>query len=88
MTRILTQGSDTDSGTDSGTDSDPDSYTDSDTDSDTGSGTGGRVCREMLAVPVVKGVKSPSERFAGADDTFTIEALMQNGWALQVRENG
>lgn len=28
-------------------------------------------------------MKSPSERFAGADETFTIEALMQNGWALQ-----
>jgi hypothetical protein len=31
----------------------------------------------------VKGKKSPSERFAGAEDTLTIEALMQNGWALQ-----
>lgn len=37
----------------------------------------------MLAIPVVKGVKSPSERFAGAEQTYTIEALMQNGWALQ-----
>jgi prolyl-tRNA synthetase len=37
----------------------------------------------MLAIPVTKGKKSPSERFAGADETFTIEALMQNGWALQ-----
>ena len=37
----------------------------------------------MLAVPVIKGKKSPSERFAGAEDTYTIEALMQNGWALQ-----
>ena len=36
-----------------------------------------------MAVPVVKGKKSPSERFAGADETYTIEALMQNGWALQ-----
>lgn len=34
-------------------------------------------------MPVISGVKSPSERFAGAEDTFTIEALMQNGWALQ-----
>ena len=34
-------------------------------------------------MPTVKGRKSPSERFAGADDTYTIEALMQNGWALQ-----
>ena len=41
------------------------------------------VCRELLAVPVVKGIKSATERFAGADETFTIEALMQNGWALQ-----
>jgi prolyl-tRNA synthetase len=41
-------------------------------------------CAEsMLGIPCVKGVKSPSERFAGADDTYTIEALMQNGWALQ-----
>jgi len=38
---------------------------------------------DLLAMPVVRGVKSPSERFAGAADTFTIEALMQNGWALQ-----
>lgn len=41
------------------------------------------LCEELLAIPVVKGVKSPSERFAGAEDTFTIEAMMQNGWALQ-----
>ena len=40
-------------------------------------------CRDYLAIPVVKGIKSPTERFAGADETFTIEALMQNGWALQ-----
>lgn len=37
----------------------------------------------FMAVPVIKGVKSPSERFAGADDTYTIEALMQDGKALQ-----
>jgi hypothetical protein len=37
----------------------------------------------MLAIPTIKGIKSPSERFAGADETYTIEALMQNGWALQ-----
>ncbi|MBS9773881.1 MAG: proline--tRNA ligase [Tenacibaculum sp.] len=36
-----------------------------------------------MAMPVVKGVKSESERFAGADDTYTIEALMQDGKALQ-----
>jgi len=41
------------------------------------------LCEDLLAMPVVKGVKSPSERFAGAEETFTIEALMQNGWALQ-----
>jgi prolyl-tRNA synthetase len=41
------------------------------------------LCEELLAIPVVRGVKSPSERFAGAEETFTIEALMQNGWALQ-----
>jgi prolyl-tRNA synthetase len=42
-----------------------------------------KLCEELLAIPVVRGVKSPSERFAGAEETFTIEALMQNGWALQ-----
>lgn len=41
------------------------------------------LCEELLAMPVVRGVKSPSERFAGAEETYTIEALMQNGWALQ-----
>jgi prolyl-tRNA synthetase len=43
----------------------------------------GKLCEGLLAIPVVRGVKSPSERFAGAEETFTIEALMQNGWALQ-----
>lgn len=38
---------------------------------------------EFMAVPVIKGVKSPSERFAGAEDTYCIEALMQDGKALQ-----
>jgi prolyl-tRNA synthetase len=38
---------------------------------------------QFMAMPVVKGVKSPSERFAGALDTYTIEALMQDGKALQ-----
>ncbi len=37
----------------------------------------------FMAMPVIKGVKSESERFAGADDTYTIEALMQDGKALQ-----
>jgi len=41
------------------------------------------LCEDLLAFPVVRGVKSPSERFAGAEETYTIEALMQNGWALQ-----
>jgi prolyl-tRNA synthetase len=41
------------------------------------------VVETMLAIPAVKGRKSPSERFAGADETYTIEAMMQNGWALQ-----
>jgi len=36
-----------------------------------------------LAVPVIKGVKSPNERFAGALETYAIEALMQDGKALQ-----
>ena len=36
-----------------------------------------------MAVPVVKGVKTPNERFAGALDTYCIEALMQDGKALQ-----
>lgn len=36
-----------------------------------------------MAVPVIKGVKTANERFAGAIDTFTIEAMMQDGKALQ-----
>ena len=36
-----------------------------------------------MAVPVIKGVKTPNERFAGALDTYCIEALMQDGKALQ-----
>jgi len=39
--------------------------------------------QDWMAMPVIKGYKSDSERFAGADDTFTIEALMQDGKALQ-----
>jgi prolyl-tRNA synthetase len=42
-----------------------------------------RFAEEWMAVPVIKGVKTPNERFAGADETFTIEALMQDGKALQ-----
>ena len=37
----------------------------------------------FMAMPVIKGAKSESERFAGADETYTIEALMQDGKALQ-----
>lgn len=36
-----------------------------------------------MAMPVIKGVKTESERFAGADDTYCIEAMMQDGKALQ-----
>lgn len=38
---------------------------------------------EWMAMPVIKGVKSENERFAGAVDTYCIEALMQDGKALQ-----
>ncbi|MBR3594191.1 MAG: proline--tRNA ligase [Clostridia bacterium] len=42
-----------------------------------------RFAEEYLAIPVVKGVKTEKERFAGAADTYTIEALMHDGKALQ-----
>ncbi len=38
---------------------------------------------EFMAVPVIKGIKTANERFAGAEDTYCIEALMQDGKALQ-----
>ena len=38
---------------------------------------------QWMAVPVIQGVKSETERFAGALDTYTIEAMMQDGKALQ-----
>src|SRR5688572_11567566 len=38
---------------------------------------------EWIAIPVIRGVKSPNERFAGAIETYCIEALMQDGKALQ-----
>jgi prolyl-tRNA synthetase len=38
---------------------------------------------EYMALPVVRGVKTANERFAGAEDTYCIEALMQDGKALQ-----
>ncbi len=42
-----------------------------------------RFAEEYMALPVVKGIKTESERFAGAVDTYSIEALMQDGKALQ-----
>lgn len=42
-----------------------------------------RFAEEWMAMPVIKGVKTPNERFAGAEDTYCIEALMQDGKALQ-----
>jgi len=42
-----------------------------------------KFAREIMALPVVVGHKSPGERFAGALDTLTIEAMMQDGKALQ-----
>ncbi len=40
-------------------------------------------CEEILAMPVVKGKKTEKEKFAGAESTYTIEALMHDGKALQ-----
>lgn len=42
-----------------------------------------KFAREFMALPVIVGHKSPNERFAGALDTLTIEAMMQDGKALQ-----
>ena len=42
-----------------------------------------KFAEKYMAVPVVQGVKSETERFAGALDTYTIEAMMQDGQALQ-----
>ena len=42
-----------------------------------------KFAEKFMAMPVVKGFKSESERFAGAEETYTIEALMQDGKALQ-----
>jgi len=39
--------------------------------------------QEFLAIPVIKGEKTPSERFAGAVDTYSIEAMMKDGKAVQ-----
>lgn len=40
-------------------------------------------CEEFLAIPVIKGRKTDKEKFAGAESTYTIEALMHDGKALQ-----
>lgn len=40
-------------------------------------------CEKYLCMPVIKGVKTEKERFAGAEETYTIEALMHDGKALQ-----
>jgi prolyl-tRNA synthetase len=42
-----------------------------------------RFAEDFMAIPIIKGAKSENERFAGALETFTIEALMQDGKALQ-----
>ena len=42
-----------------------------------------RFAEEWMAMPVVRGTKTANERFAGADDTLCIEAMMQDGKALQ-----
>lgn len=42
-----------------------------------------RFAEDFLAMPVLRGIKSPNERFAGAEETFCIEGLMQDGKALQ-----
>ena len=42
-----------------------------------------RFVEEYMAVPVIKGIKTPGERFAGAEETYCVEALMQDGKALQ-----
>jgi len=41
------------------------------------------VAEDVMAMPVIKGAKTSSEKFAGALRTFAIEAMMQNGFALQ-----
>ena len=42
-----------------------------------------KFAQDFMAMPVVMGIKTASERFAGADQTYTIEALMQDGKSLQ-----
>ncbi len=40
-------------------------------------------CREILAIPTIRGQKTEKEKFAGAEETYTIEAMMHDGKALQ-----
>ncbi|HOB26845.1 MAG TPA: proline--tRNA ligase [Bacteroidales bacterium] len=42
-----------------------------------------KFAENYMAIPVIKGVKTPNERFAGAEETYCIEAMMQDGKALQ-----
>lgn len=42
-----------------------------------------KVCEEELAIPVIKGRKTDKEKFAGAEATYTVEAMMHDGKALQ-----
>ncbi len=42
-----------------------------------------QLCEEWLAIPVIKGRKTDKEKFAGAEETYTIEAMMHDGKALQ-----
>jgi prolyl-tRNA synthetase len=43
-----------------------------------------KLCEELLAIPVLEGKKTDKEKFAGADTTYTVEALMPDGKALQM----
>ncbi len=43
-----------------------------------------KLCHELLAIPVLAGKKTPLERFAGANETYTIEGFMPDGKALQM----
>jgi len=50
---------------------------------DTMLGCYAELCEHWLAIPVVRGRKTESEKFAGAEYTLSIEAMMADGWALQ-----
>jgi len=43
-----------------------------------------KICEDLLGVPVIKGLKTKKETFAGAEETYTVEALMPDGKALQM----